>query len=228
MEWLTSFLNDLQQSGPALWHGFSITIKVVVIATIGGIFIGTLLALMRLSSIKVLNLIAQAYVNLFRSIPLLLVLMWFYFAVPFIYTSITGKYLTIDTALVSSIVAFMLFEAAYFSEIVRAGIQSIPKGQVAAAAALGMSYGQSMRLIILPQAFRKMTPLLLQQTIILFQDSTMVYAIGLLDFFRTNYVRGDLMGLLTQYILFAGLVYFTVSAIATFAVNVYKGGYVYE
>ncbi|AZN68313.1 MULTISPECIES: ABC transporter permease subunit [Acinetobacter] len=219
MEWLTSFLNDLQQSGPALWHGFSITIKVVVIATIGGIFIGTLLALMRLSSIKVLNLIAQAYVNLFRSIPLLLVLMWFYFAVPFIYTSITGKYLTIDTALVSSIVAFMLFEAAYFSEIVRAGIQSIPKGQVAAAAALGMSYGQSMRLIILPQAFRKMTPLLLQQTIILFQDSTMVYAIGLLDFFRTNYVRGDLMGLLTQYILFAGLVYFTVSAIATFAVK---------
>lgn len=219
MEWLTSFLNDLQQSGPALWHGFSITIKVVVIATIGGILIGTLLALMRLSSIKVLNLIAQAYVNLFRSIPLLLVLMWFYFAVPFIYTLITGKYLTIDTALVSSIVAFMLFEAAYFSEIVRAGIQSIPKGQVAAAAALGMSYGQSMRLIILPQAFRKMTPLLLQQTIILFQDSTMVYAIGLLDFFRTNYVRGDLMGLLTQYILFAGLVYFTVSAIATFAVK---------
>lgn len=219
MEWLTSFLNDLQQSGPALWHGFSITIKVVVIATIGGILIGTLLALMRLSSIKILNLIAQAYVNLFRSIPLLLVLMWFYFAVPFIYTSITGKYLTIDTALVSSIVAFMLFEAAYFSEIVRAGIQSIPKGQAAAAAALGMSYGQSMRLIILPQAFRKMTPLLLQQTIILFQDSTMVYAIGLLDFFRTNYVRGDLMALLTQYILFAGLVYFTISAIATFAVK---------
>ncbi|ENW82905.1 hypothetical protein F909_01182 [Acinetobacter sp. ANC 3929] len=219
MEWLTSFLNDLQQSGPALWYGFSITLKVVVIATIGGIVIGTILALMRLSSIKILNWIAQAYVDLFRSIPLLLVLMWFYFAVPFLYTAITGQYLTIDTALVSSIVAFMLFEAAYFSEIVRAGIQSIPKGQAAAASALGMSYGQSMRLIILPQAFRKMTPLLLQQTIILFQDSTMVYAIGLLDFFRTNYVRGDLMSLLTQYILFAGLVYFTISALATFTVK---------
>ncbi|MCH7295838.1 MULTISPECIES: ABC transporter permease subunit [Acinetobacter] len=219
MEWLTSFLSDLQQSGPALWYGFSITLKVVVIATIGGIAIGTLVALMRLSSIKILNWIAQAYVDLFRSIPLLLVLMWFYFAVPFFYTAITGQYLTIDTALVSSIVAFMLFEAAYFSEIVRAGIQSIPKGQAAAASALGMSYGQSMRLIILPQAFRKMTPLLLQQTIILFQDSTMVYAIGLLDFFRTNYVRGDLMSLLTQYILFAGLVYFTISALATFAVK---------
>jgi len=219
MEWLTSFLNDLQQSGPALWYGFSITLKVVVLATIGGIAIGTILALMRLSSIKILNWIAQAYVDLFRSIPLLLVLMWFYFAVPFLYTAITGQYLTIDTALVSSIVAFMLFDAASFSEIVRAGIQSIPKGQAAAASALGMSYGQSMRLIILPQAFRKMTPLLLQQTIILFQDSTMVYAIGLLDFFRTNYVRGDLMSLLTQYILFAGLVYFTISALATFTVK---------
>lgn len=219
MEWLTAFLNDLQLSGPALWHGFTITLKVLVMATIGGILIGTLLALMRLSSIRVLNLFAQGYVNLFRSIPLLLVLMWFYFAVPFFYTALTGNYLTIDTALVSSIVAFMLFEAAYFSEIVRAGIQSIPKGQTAAAYALGMTYGQSMRLIILPQAFRKMTPLLLQQSIILFQDSTMVYAIGLLDFFRTNYVRGDLMALLTQYILFAGLVYFSVSLIATYAVK---------
>ena len=219
MEWLTAFLNDLQLSGPALWHGFTITLKVLVMATIGGILIGTLLALMRLSSIRVLNLFAQGYVNLFRSIPLLLVLMWFYFAVPFFYTALTGNYLTIDTALVSSIVAFMLFEAAYVYEIVRAGIQSIPKGQPAAASALGMPYGQSMRLIILPQAFRKMTPLLLQQTIILFQDSTMVYAIGLLDFFRTNYVRGDLMALLTQYILFAGLVYFSVSLIATYAVK---------
>lgn len=219
MEWFSLFLYDLQTAYPALWHGFVITLKVLVFATIGGIIFGTLLALMRLSSIRVLQLFSQSYVNLFRSIPLLLVLMWFYFAVPFIYTGITGKYLTIDTALVSSIVAFMLFEAAYFSEIIRAGIQSIPKGQSAAAAALGMNYNQSMRLIILPQAFRKMTPLLLQQTIILFQDSTMVYAIGLLDFFRTTYVRGDLMALLTPYILFAGLVYFTVSVIATFAVK---------
>jgi glutamate/aspartate transport system permease protein len=194
-------------------------LKVLVIAAIGGIAIGTILALMRLSSIKAFNLIAQGYVNLFRSIPLLLVLMWFYFAVPFLYTAITSEYLTLDTALVSSIVAFMLFEAAYFSEIVRAGIQSIPRGQSAAAYALGMTYSQSMRLIILPQVFRKMTPLLLQQTIILFQDSTMVYAIGLLDFFRTNYVRGDLMALLTQYILFAGLVYFTISVLATYAVK---------
>lgn len=219
MDWFTAFFADLAGSAPALWHGFKITIQVVITATIGGIAIGTLLALMRLSSFKSLQLIAKTYINLFRSVPLLLVLMWFYFAVPFIYTGLTGQYLTIDTALVSSIVAFMLFEAAYFAEIVRAGIQSIGKGQSYAAYALGMSYGQTMRLIILPQAFRKMTPLLLQQSIILFQDSTMVYAIGLLDFFRTNYVRGDLMSLLTQYILFAGLVYFSISLIATYTVK---------
>ena len=213
------FFDDLAVAWPQLWQGFQETMKVVVAAAIGGILLGTILALLRLSPIKPLSWIAKFYVNMFRSIPLLLVLMWFYFAVPFIYTAVTGNYLTIDTALVSSIVAFMLFEAAYFSEIVRAGIQSIPRGQSAAASALGMSYGQSMRLIILPQAFRKMTPLLLQQTIILFQDSTMVYAIGLLDFFRTTYVRGDLMSLLTQYILFAGLVYFTISLLATYAVK---------
>ena len=104
MEWLTSFLQDLQASGPALWYGMTITLKVVCIATLGGILIGTLLALMRLSSFRILNLVAQAYVNLFRSIPLLLVLMWFYFAVPFIYTTITGRFLTIDTALVLSLI----------------------------------------------------------------------------------------------------------------------------
>ena len=214
-----SFFNDLPLASAGLWHGFKMTLQVVMWACAGGIILGTILALMRLSSIWILQYVAKMYVNLFRSIPLLLVLMWFYFAVPFLYSLATGQYLTIDTALVSSIVAFMLFEAAYFAEIVRAGIQSIPKGQNEAAAALGMHYPQRMRLIILPQAFRKMTPLLLQQSIILFQDSTMVYAIGLLDFFRSNYVRGDLMGLLSSYILFAGLIYFIISLGASYAIR---------
>ena len=113
----------------------------------------------------------------------------------------------------------MLFEAAYFSEVVRAGIQSISKGQSNAAYALGMTYSQTMRLVILPQAFRKMLPLILQQSIILFQDSTLVAAIGLTDFFRASYVRGDLMNLLTPYIILAGLVYFVISAIAMFGVK---------
>lgn len=189
---------ELQAAMPGLMGGLWITFKVLFLAIIGGLALGTILALMRLSGIRILAVPAKLYVNFFRSVPLLLVLLWFYFAVPMVYNLVTGTYLTLDTAFTSCVVAFMVFEAAYFSEIVRAGIQSIGKGQVNAAKALGMTYGQTMRFIILPQAFRKMFPLLLQQSIILFQDTTLVFAIGLVDFFRASYVRGDLMGLLTD------------------------------
>ena len=210
---------ELQAAMPGLIGGLWITFKVLFLAIIGGLALGTILALMRLSGIKILAVPAKLYVNFFRSVPLLLVLLWFYFAVPMVYNLVTGTYLTLDTAFTSCVVAFMVFEAAYFSEIVRAGIQSIGKGQVNAAKALGMTYGQTMRFIILPQAFRKMFPLLLQQSIILFQDTTLVFAIGLVDFFRASYVRGDLMGLLTPYILLAGAFYFVVSLTASTAVN---------
>ena len=195
---------ELQAAMPGLMGGLWITFKVLFLAIIGGLALGTILALMRLSGIRILAVPAKLYVNFFRSVPLLLVLLWFYFAVPMVYNLVTGTYLTLDTAFTSCVVAFMVFEAAYFSEIVRAGIQSIGKGQVNAAKALGMTYGQTMRFIILPQAFRKMFPLLLQQSIILFQDTTLVFAIGLVDFFRASYVRGDLMGLLTPYICWQG------------------------
>lgn len=210
---------ELQTAFPGLLSGFLVTIKVLFLAILGGLAIGTILALMRLSGQKWLATPAKIYVNFFRSVPLLLVLLWFYFAVPMVYNLITGTYLTVDTAFTSCVVAFMVFEAAYFSEIVRAGIQSIGKGQVNAAKALGMTYGQTMKLIILPQAFRKMFPLLLQQSIILFQDTTLVFAIGLTDFFRAAYVRGDLMGLLTPYILLAGAVYWVISFTASTIVN---------
>jgi glutamate/aspartate transport system permease protein len=218
-------ITELQNALPALLNGGAMTLKVLVLAIIGGVFLGTLLALMRLSGIKALSVPAQLYVNFFRSVPLLLVLMWFYFAVPMVYKLVTGSFLTIDVAFVSCVVAFMVFEAAYFSEIVRAGIQSISKGQVNAAKALGMNYSQTMRFVILPQAFRKMFPLLLQQSIILFQDTTLVFAIGLVDFFRASYVRGDLMGFLTPYILLAGLVYFVISLSASTLVNHLKAKY---
>ena len=210
---------ELQAAMPGLMGGLWITFKVLFLAIIGGLTLGTILALMRLSGVRILAVPAKLYVNFFRSVPLLLVLLWFYFAVPMVYNLVTGTYLTLDTAFTSCVVAFMVFEAAYFSEIVRAGIQSIGKGQVNAAKALGMTYGQTMRFIILPQAFRKMFPLLLQQSIILFQDTTLVFAIGLVDFFRASYVRGDLMGLLTPYILLAGAFYFVVSLTASTAVN---------
>ncbi|SDG44595.1 L-glutamate ABC transporter membrane protein /L-aspartate ABC transporter membrane protein [Pseudomonas seleniipraecipitans] len=199
---------------PGLWEGMAMTLQLMVMGVLGGVILGTLLALMRLSSNVLLSKLAATYVNYFRSIPLLLVITWFYFAVPFILRWITGEDTPIG-AFTSCLVAFIMFEAAYFCEIVRAGIQAIPKGQMGAAQALGMSYGQTMRLIILPQAFRKMTPLLLQQSIILFQDTSLVYTVGLMDFLNAARSRGDILGQPHEFLIFAGLVYFTISFAAS-------------
>jgi glutamate/aspartate transport system permease protein len=195
---------------PGLADGMLMTLKLMVLGVLGGVSLGTVLALMRLSHSPLLSRLAGLYVNYFRSIPLLLVITWFYFAVPFILRWITGEDTPVG-AFTSCLVAFMMFEAAYFCEIVRAGIQAIPKGQMGAAQALGMSYGQCMRLVILPQAFRKMTPLLLQQSIILFQDTSLVYTVGLMDFLNAARSRGDIIGQPYEFLIFAGLVYFTVS-----------------
>jgi glutamate/aspartate transport system permease protein len=199
---------------PGLWNGMLMTLQLMVLGVIGGVVLGTLLAIMRLSHNRLLSGFAATYVNYFRSIPLLLVITWFYFAVPFLLRWITGEDTPVG-AFTSCLVAFVMFEAAYFSEIVRAGIQAIPKGQMGAAQALGMTYGQSMRLIILPQAFRKMTPLLLQQSIILFQDTSLVYTVGLMDFLNAARSRGDILGQPHEFLIFAGLVYFTISFAAS-------------
>ncbi|GLZ88804.1 amino acid ABC transporter permease [Pseudomonas sp. BN414] len=199
---------------PGLADGLLMTLKLMVLGVFGGVALGTLLALMRLSHNPMMSKIAGLYVNYFRSIPLLLVITWFYFAVPFLLRAITGEDTPVG-AFTSCLVAFMMFEAAYFCEIVRAGIQAIPKGQMGAASALGMTYSQSMRLIILPQAFRKMTPLLLQQSIILFQDTSLVYTVGLMDFLNAARSRGDIIGQPHEFLIFAGLVYFSVSFIAS-------------
>ncbi|MBZ9782951.1 ABC transporter permease subunit [Pseudomonas sp. REP124] len=199
---------------PGMWNGMIMTLKLMAMGVIGGIILGTILALCRLSHNKLLSNLAGAYVNYFRSIPLLLVITWFYLAVPFVLRWITGEDTPIG-AFTSCIVAFMMFEAAYFCEIVRAGVQSIPKGQMGAAQALGMNYGQMMRLIILPQAFRKMTPLLLQQSIILFQDTSLVYAVGLVDFLNSARASGDIIGRSNEFLIFAGLVYFIISFAAS-------------
>jgi len=202
------------QAVPGMWNGMVMTLQLTALGVVGGIILGTLLALMRLSPSKLLSNIAGAYVNYFRSIPLLLVITWFYLAVPFVLRWITGEDTPIG-AFTSCIVAFMMFEAAYFCEIVRAGVQSIPKGQMGAAKALGMGYGQMMRLIILPQAFRKMTPLLLQQSIILFQDTSLVYTVGLVDFLNATRASGDIIGRANEFLIIAGLVYFTISFAAS-------------
>nr|WP_281721487.1 amino acid ABC transporter permease [Nitrosomonas nitrosa] len=183
--------------------GFYFSVQLTVIATLGGIFFGTLLALMRLSGKKSLMVPATIYANGMRSIPLVMVILWFFLLVPLIIGRPVG-------AEYSAIITFVAFEAAYFSEIMRAGIQSIPRGQVFAGQALGMTYGQNMRLVVLPQAFRNMLPVLLTQTIILFQDTSLVYAIGAYDLLKGFSTAGKIYGRPEEAYLLAAVVYFAV------------------
>lgn len=183
--------------------GFYFSITLTVVATLGGILFGTLLALMRLSGKKWLDVPATIYVNGMRSIPLVMVILWFFLLVPFIVGRPIG-------AEMSAVITFIAFEAAYFSEIMRAGIQSISRGQVFAGQALGMTYGQNMKLVILPQAFRNMLPVLLTQTIILFQDTSLVYAIGAYDMLKGFETAGKNYGRPIEAYLLAAVVYFVI------------------
>lgn len=184
-------------------NGFIFSVQLTVIATLGGIALGTLLALMRLSGKKALVIPATIYVNGMRSIPLVMVILWFFLLVP----AIIGKPIGAE---LSATITFVAFEAAYFSEIMRAGIQSISSGQVNAGRALGMTYSQNMRLIILPQAFRNMVPVLLTQTIILFQDTSLVYAIGAYDLLKGFTTAGKIYGRTEEAYLLAAVVYFVI------------------
>jgi glutamate/aspartate transport system permease protein len=195
---------------PFLWDGMKVSFEITILAVVVGIVWGTLLAMMRLSSIKPLSLFAAGYVNLFRAIPLVMVLLWFFLIVPKFLTDLFGMPSGTDLRLTSAMIGFALFESAYYSEIIRAGIQSVSKGQLSAAYAMGMTYGQAMRLVVLPQAFRNMVPLLLTQAIILFQDTSLVYVSALADFFGAAYKVGDRDGRLVELLLFAGLVYFVI------------------
>ena len=183
--------------------GLIFSVQLTIIATIGGIVLGTVLALMRLSGKTWLALPATAYVNTMRSIPLVMVILWFFLLIPLI----IGKPIGVN---LSAIITFIAFEAAYFSEIVRAGIQSIPKGQVYAGQALGMTYSQNMRLVVLPQAFRNMIPVFMTQTIILFQDTSLVYAIGAYDLLKGFEIAGKNFGRPIETDLLAAVTYFLI------------------
>ena len=194
---------------PYLWKGLQYTIQLTATAAAGGLFFGTLLAMARLSSIRPLALLAAGYVNLMRSIPLVLVIFWFFFLVPLILQWITGAERPPQVgAERTAIVTFIMFEAAFFCEIMRAGIQSIPKGQVYSAYALGLTYSQAMRLVILPQAFRNMLPILLTQTIVLFQDTSLVYVISATDFVGAAAKIAQRDSRLVEMYLFVAAVYF--------------------
>jgi glutamate/aspartate transport system permease protein len=183
--------------------GLLFSIQLTIIATLGGIIFGTILALMRLSNQKILTTIATWYVNVMRSIPLVMVILWFFLLMP----SIIGRSIGAE---LSAYITFIAFEAAFFSEIIRAGINSVPQGQNLAANALGMNYQQKMSLIILPQAFRNMIPVLMTQTIILFQDTSLVYAIGAYDLLKGFEVAGKNYGRPIESYLLAAIVYFVI------------------
>jgi glutamate/aspartate transport system permease protein len=183
--------------------GFFFSIQLTLVAMVGGILLGTLLALMRLSSKPWLVTPAAAYVNTMRSIPLVMVILWFFLLIPLLLGRSLG-------AEFSAVVTFTLFEAAYYSEIMRAGIQSVPRGQVHAAYAVGMTYPQAMQLIVLPQAFRNMLPVLMTQTIILFQDTSLVYAIGAYDLLKGFDIAGKNFNRPVETTLVAAVVYFVI------------------
>jgi glutamate/aspartate transport system permease protein len=197
-----SFLNWDVVSGFIL-KGLVFSVQLTLIAMVGGIVLGTLLALMRLSGKKWLVIPAAFYVNTLRSIPLVMVILWFFLLIPLLIGRPMGAEL-------SAIITFTVFEAAYYSEIMRAGIQSVPKGQVYAGYAVGMTYSQSMQLIVLPQAFRNMLPVLMTQTIILFQDTSLVYAIGAYDLLKGFEVAGKNFNRPVETYLVAAVVYFVI------------------
>jgi len=192
--------------------GLVFSVQLTLIAMVGGIALGTVLALMRLSGKPWLVVPAAAYVNVLRSVPLAMVILLFFLLIPLLLGRPLG-------AEVSAIITFTVFEAAYYSEIMRAGIQSVPKGQVAAGYAVGMTYAQCMKLIVLPQAFRNMLPVLLTQTIILFQDTSLVYVLSIPDFLGAASKVAQRDGRLVEMYLFAAFVYFMISSVASFGVR---------
>jgi glutamate/aspartate transport system permease protein len=205
-----SFING-QVVSSFILKGLAFSLQLTLIAMIGGIAIGTLVALMRLSGKPWLVMPAAAYVNTLRSIPLVMVILWFFLLIPGgFYGAIAGDFGRNHRSEISAIVTFTVFEAAYYSEIMRAGIQSVAKGQVYAGYAVGMTYAQCMKLIVLPQAFRNMLPVLLTQTIILFQDTSLVYAIGAYDLLKGFEVAGKNFNRPVETYLLAAVLYFVI------------------
>lgn len=198
----------IYQSLPFLWKGLQLSFLLTVMAASGGIVFGTLLALMRLSSNRIIYMSGTTYVNFFRSLPLILVIFWFYFIVPLILGRPVGSFY-------SAVIAFTLFEASYYAEIIRAGIQSVSGGQYHAALATGLTRRQAMQYVVLPQAFRHMIPVLVSQVIILFQDTSLVYVVSLNDFMTSASIIASQQNRLVEMYSFAALVYFVICSVGS-------------
>lgn len=204
---------------PMLWEGLQLSFGLMILAILGGMFLGTGLALMRLSGNRWVAGVAATYVNLIRSVPLILVIFWFYFLVPLVIGRPIGGFY-------SALIAFVLFEAAYYCEIMRAGIQSVSQGQIWSGQASGLSYWQIRRHIVLPQALRNMVPILVTQAIILFQDTSLVFVVSLRDFMTSSSIVADTHGRLIEMYLFAALVYFLICFSGSMYVKRLKKGIV--
>ena len=207
------------KSRQILWDGFLLSLKLFAIALAGGVFFGTLLAMARLSSWRVLSYPAAGFVNLIRSIPFIMAIFWFYFLTPMVVKKFTGQQGEAVGPFMSAVVAFIMVESAYYSEIIRAGIQSIPRGQPWAAYALGMSYWQAMGHVVLPQAFRNMLPIMLTQAIILFQDTSLVYVVGLKDFLGAASKQGQISGRIVELYVFVAVCFFLICFFASHLVK---------
>jgi polar amino acid transport system permease protein len=150
------------------------TLRLAVPAILLGFCVGIVLGLARLAQRPWIHYPAAAYIELMRGIPLVMVIFWFWFLVPVFLGRPVPEYWI-------ALTAFVLFEAAYIGEIIRAGIQSVPRGQVDAATASGLNYPQTMIHVILPQAIRNMIPSLVTQFIVLFKDTSLASIIGMMD-----------------------------------------------
>ena len=204
--------SSITNSWGYILSGVAYTIELTVITAVGGLILGTALALCRISTSRILSEFSKFYTNLMRAVPLVLVLFWFFLLMPEVLKVMFGlDHPVMIGAEMTAIITFVLFEAAYFAEIMRAGIQSVSKGQMSAAVALGLSYGQTMRYVILPQAVRNMLPVLLNQTIILFQDTSLVYVISGNDFMGAVSKIAQRDGELVLMYSFAAVCYLTVS-----------------
>ena len=203
---------------PYLWTGLQLSLLLAALAIAGGMLLGSILSMLRMSPIRPVAWLALAYVNFFRSVPLILVIFWIYFLVPLLLGRATGPFL-------SAWIAFTLFETAYYCEIIRAGVQSIPKGQINAGIATGMTRLQAMRHIVMPQALRNMMPILLTQSIILFQDTSLVYVVTLRDFMTSVSTVANQELRLVELYLFAAAVYFAICFAGSRFSNRFAGGF---
>jgi len=187
--------------------GLALTFYVAFIAIIFSFVFGSILGIARYSDIKIIKIPATIYIELFRALPLIMIIFWVFFAIPIVGGAIFETKIAVS-ALISAIISFTLFESAYIAEIVRAGLKSIPKGQFEAAKTLGMNPFQTFTLIILPQAYRRMIPAIVSQFVSLFKDTSLIYVIGVIEFFRAATIVNNRIYLSFEILSFVAIVYF--------------------